>query len=360
MSRLPLVLMRLLTPVAFVAILVTARPAAEWEWVPLTASAVSGLAFGALDLRWPRAAGVLLEVAALFGTVVTVADESLTGPSLLCLSLLVLSSLAAIPPVEIITVAAVAGVAAVVGGYLAGQPGGLVAGNALAVAVVVLIGLNRRQYRVQARQARELLDQTRLTQEAVARSATLEERARLAREVHDIQAHSLSALSLHLQAAARLVAELPSPDGKLAACVQKAGELAQEGLIETRRAVHALRGDPMALPELFGSLPDNASIQVTGEPRELPADVTLLLYRTVQEGLSNARKHAAGAPVSVELSYLDTEVTMAVVNRTGSSSGLSGAGYGLTGLRERAELVGGEVTAGPDGAGWRLSARIPA
>ncbi len=360
MTRLPLVLMRLLTPVAFVAILVTAQPPAEWEWVPLSASVASGLAFGALDLRWPRAAVVLLALAALFGTVVAVADPSLTGPSLVCLSLLVLSSLAAITPAEIITVAAVVGVAAAVGGYLAGQPGELVAGNALAVAVVVLLGLNRRQYRVQARQARDLLDQTRLTQEAVARGATLEERARLAREVHDIQAHSLSALSLHLQAAARLVAELPSPDEKLAACVRKAGQLAQEGLIETRRAVHALRGDPMALPELFGSLPDNASIQVTGEPRELPADVTLLLYRTVQEGLSNARKHAAGAPVSVELSYLDSEVTMTVVNRTGSGSGLPGAGYGLTGLRERAELVGGEVTAGPDGAGWRLSVRIPA
>lgn len=89
----------------------------------------------------------------------------------------------------------------------------------------------------------------------------------------------------------------------------------------------------------------------------------MTLYRVVQEGLTNARKHAPGAAVSITLSYQDTEVTIMVTNGPGIGErplAASGAGYGLTGLRERAELAGGTLDAGPAGGGWRLSVRIPA
>src|SRR5690606_3804201 len=116
------------------------------------------------------------------------------------------------------------------------------------------------------------------------REAALEERARIAREIHDIQAHSLSALSLHLQAAVRLLDDDPANDdpqrtATLKRCVEKAASFAQDGITETRRAVHALRGDTVALPELLDALADDATVRVHGEVRDLLPETTLTLYR---------------------------------------------------------------------------------
>jgi len=99
---------------------------------------------------------------------------------------------------------------------------------------------------------------------------------------------------------------------------------------------------------------------VEGTPRELPADVMSTLYRTVQEGLANTRKHAPGAPVRVKLSYGD-RVGLTIEDRPGKRPDRAApGGYGLVGMRERADLVGGSVEAGPTSTGWRVELKVKA
>ncbi|HWB35535.1 MAG TPA: histidine kinase, partial [Rugosimonospora sp.] len=215
---------------------------------------------------------------------------------------------------------------------------------------------------------------TRLAEEAErdrARAAALDERARIAREIHDILAHALAALTVQLETADALL-----DGGRVAQAqdsVRRAGQLAREGLTETRRAIGALRGDTVPLPELVDALvasyksnvDTSVTVTVTGEPRVLEPDVVLALYRTAQEALTNAQKHAPGAPVDLALRYHPGSVELAVVNGampagTERPLAASGGGYGLAGLRERAELAGGALEAGPVGDGYRVGVTIPA
>ncbi len=203
------------------------------------------------------------------------------------------------------------------------------------------------------------------------RAAALDERARIAREIHDILAHALAALSVQLETADALLDG--GRVGQAQESVRRAGQLAREGLTETRRAIGALRGDSVPLPELIGELvasyrsnvDTDVAVTVTGEPRPLEPDVVLALYRTAQEALTNAQKHSPGAPVEVELRYAPGEVGLIVANSAppaGAAHPLagSGGGYGLAGLRERAELAGGSLAAGPVGDGYRVGVTIPA
>ena len=103
---------------------------------------------------------------------------------------------------------------------------------------------------------------------------------------------------------------------------------------------------------------------VTGTPRPVPADVSLTAFRTAQEALTNARKHAPGEPVSLRLDFAPAEIAVQVANRLPAVTGdgplaAAGAGHGLTGLRERAALGGGTLTAGPLDGQWQLRMRIP-
>jgi signal transduction histidine kinase len=205
------------------------------------------------------------------------------------------------------------------------------------------------------------------TERARAEEAALAERARIAREIHDVLAHALSALSLQLELADALLERGRTDEARQS--VVRAGQLAREGLAETRRAIGALRGEALPLPELLETLLSGyrldlgapASLTVDGVPRELDPDAGLAVYRTAQEAVTNVRKHAPGAPVEVALSYQPDAVALTVhsgqTDRRPNPDGVGG--YGLTGLRERAALVGGELTAGPDAAGWRVGVRIP-
>jgi signal transduction histidine kinase len=266
-----------------------------------------------------------------------------------------------------------ASVAAVlVGAALGDQNWPRALGVGAAFVGIWLSGATRRQYRQRTEQAELLLGETRRAADADHRAAALAERARIAREIHDIQAHSLSALSLQLEAAGALLQDTSLPAGdpvlaKIAGCVDRASGLAREGLAETARAVQALREDAVSLPELLESLVDGhdrVTVDVHGEHRKLAPGPGLTLFRAIQEALTNARKHAPAAPVTIELDYAADTVTATITNSAtpdGAARPLTatGAGYGLTGIRERAELAGGSLTAGPDGDGWRVSVRIP-
>jgi signal transduction histidine kinase len=221
-----------------------------------------------------------------------------------------------------------------------------------ALIVVLLLGVIRRE-----RDARTTQDKLLAGEQA--KAAMLAERARLAREIHDVLAHSLSALSLQLETAAALLERDRAPEA--AVIVDRAGRLARDGLTETRRAVSALRGDPVPLPELVRELTGDHDFELIGEARVLSAETGLSLYRSAQEALTNVRKHAPGSRVEVRLEYQPGAIRLTVRNHGASgppTTGLS-SGYGLIGLRERAELAGGTFEAGPCDDGWLVDVKMP-
>ncbi|MEU6665211.1 histidine kinase [Streptomyces sp. NPDC046727] len=211
--------------------------------------------------------------------------------------------------------------------------------------------------------AQRLLAQERAARAAEAESAALAERARIAREIHDVLAHSLSAQLVHLEAA-RLLIENGADRERILERVVAARGMARDGLAETRHALSALRGELTPLEDYLSALvstADGAEVTVTGERRPLPAEASQAVRRVAQEALTNVRKHAHGARVDVRLDYSDHEVTLNVRDSGGQPGELngSGGGYGLLGMRERAELLGGSLDAGPDEEGFVVTLKVP-
>jgi len=208
--------------------------------------------------------------------------------------------------------------------------------------------------------------------------AALTERARLAREIHDIVAHALSGLVLALDTAellGRHGGADPDTLTRILEQVTRAQRMARDGLADTRRAVAALRGDELPGPALLGRLVADtvaatgirAEFTVTGQRRPLPPEIGLALYRTAQEALTNTVKYAGrDASVQLRLGYRDQDVELAIEDtRSGDAAplaptGLTFGGFGLAGMRERAELLGGQLTAGPTQTGFQVLLRLPA
>ncbi|MCO6008827.1 histidine kinase [Actinoallomurus purpureus] len=226
-------------------------------------------------------------------------------------------------------------------------------------AIVGLVGVFAG---VRASRAREA------TRRAEQENLVLAERAHIAREIHDILAHSLSAQLVHLEGARLLIANGRTDEALDR--VERARGLARSGLEETRRALATLRGDIPPTDEVIRELADEhrsvadvrCDVTVTGEPRELEPKAGLAVIRTAQEALTNARKHAPGADVAVDLRYLDHWCELEVRDTGGGGPGplaVTGGGYGLVGMRERAELIGGALEAGPQEEGYRVLLRVP-
>ncbi|HYS41352.1 MAG TPA: histidine kinase [Pseudonocardiaceae bacterium] len=239
----------------------------------------------------------------------------------------------------------------------------------VAILVAVTMGALARRTRAERLDQMELaLARAQTAREEHAKAAALAERARIAREVHDVLAHSLSALSLNLQGA-RLMLAKEGASEQAQEQVRRAQRLAAEGLAEARRAVAALREDPVPAARAIADLVTSSRLEtgtptelvVEGIPRDLPGPAEDTLYRTAQEALSNARKHAAGAPVHVLLAYRDgsTELTVTDHQEHRPANAVA-AGYGLTGMRERADLIGGELRTGPTDDGWQVRLVVPA
>ena len=232
---------------------------------------------------------------------------------------------------------------------------------------VVLGGIARRNREGRVEQTELALAREQTAREEHARAAALAERARIARDVHDVLAHSLAGLSLSLQGA-RLILERDGASPEAVAQVERAQRLAAEGLAEARRAVAALREDPVPVERSVADLVTAfrletgapAELSVRGDPRELPGPVATTVYRTAQEALTNTRKHAPGAPVRVTLDYQPDRVLLTVTDHPGRRpTPAAPGGYGLTGMRERAELIGGELTSEPGEDGWRVCLVVP-
>lgn len=246
------------------------------------------------------------------------------------------------------------------------SPGTVIGQSVLGAVAGLMAGISRRQYLGRAQQAEQLLDERVRADAERDRATALAERNRLGRELHDVLAHSLGALSVQLEAAGALLDHDGDP-GRARQLVHEARQLAVQGLEETRQAVHALRDEPVELPEQLASLAarEGAGLEVTGVPRALPPDAGVALYRAAQEALTNARKHAPGAPVRIALAFEPASTSLVVTNGRSpdgapSALGSTGGGFGLRGMRERLELVGGRVEAGAGPVGFRVEAAVPA
>ena len=223
----------------------------------------------------------------------------------------------------------------------------------------------------EADEAKERAARAEREREQRARAAVSEERARIARELHDVVGHSVSVMTVQASAVRRLLRPEQEREREALLIVERTG---REALAEMRRMVGVLRrpeqGPALApqpslehverLIEQAQEAGLSVELRVEGDPQPLPAGVDLTAYRLVQEGLTNALKHARAenAQVVVRYGHGDLEVTVSDDGRGGGSS--DGGGHGLVGMRERVAVYGGELEAGPRAeGGYRLRAKLP-
>ncbi|MCL2396226.1 MAG: histidine kinase [Acidimicrobiaceae bacterium] len=270
----------------------------------------------------------------------------------------------------------VLGVAAVeIGALVYGASGQAWLGYPLILLVGVLLGLNRGAYRIQAEQARALLARSEELRDEQSRAATLDERNRIAREIHDVLAHSLGALGVQIQAAKAVLTDQHDV-ARTVELLEQAQRMAADGLHETRRAVSALRSDTPPLNQVLAELTSahqqryqaRVELRVSGNTRTLSPDASLALTRTAQEALVNTAKHAPHQPVHIRLDYDEGQTTLTVTNTLVDRSGprkpaprlatLDG-GYGLSGMRERLLLIHGSLSVGPRDGEWVVTAVVP-
>jgi signal transduction histidine kinase len=349
--------------------LVTAREPDPRIWTAYGVASACWLGFVVLASRRPKTAAALLAVAsALPAALVGRAGDS----SAILLSVIALGRLAALTTagVGVILGIGLLDIALAVTAHLVtGDSFGDALGDAAVMLLLVLVGLNRRQYEVQAIQAGALLEQTRLAQAEHARAAALDERTRIAREIHDVLAHSLGALGVQLELAEALLAERSDVDGALRA-VRRSRRLAADGLAEARNAVAALRRDvpppAEALAAVAAEHAGNHGVEVGfetgGEARPLPSAAVVALVSVAREALTNAGKHAPGEAVRMRLDYAPGVVRLDVRNTVArdkpSEFTRTSEGFGLAGMRERLALADGTLESGPADGYWRVLAEI--
>jgi signal transduction histidine kinase len=239
-------------------------------------------------------------------------------------------------------------------------------------AIAWLAGFALRERAQQAEAADERAAQAERAREAAARLAVAEERARIARELHDVVAHSVSVMVLQVGAVRHGLPEAQAEDREALRGVEQTGRTA---LAEMRHLLGAMRsedGDPELSPqpglEQLDSLLEEVrraglpvQLHVEGEPLPLPRAVDLSAYRIVQEGLTNVLKHAGASHADVTLRYEPDEVQIEVRDDGRGASTGDGLGHGLVGIGERVKLYGGEMTAGPvpGSDGFVLRTRLP-
>jgi signal transduction histidine kinase len=242
------------------------------------------------------------------------------------------------------------------------------------VAAPAVVGRVVRRQRDQAARLQELAGHLERERERGARAAVAEERARIARELHDVVAHGVSVIAIQSDAAE---AALDRDPALAQAPLRTIRGSATEALAEMRRLLDVLReddaGGELAPQPGLGRLPElveraraagvDVTLEVSGTPQALPPSVDLSAYRIVQEALTNVRKHAGGAPTTVALAWrrdaLEVEVRDAGPGPRDGGVG-EGGGHGLIGMRERVRLHGGELRTGAaPGGGFAVSARLP-
>jgi signal transduction histidine kinase len=250
-------------------------------------------------------------------------------------------------------------------------------GNLGVVAAAWLLGLFAHNYRTYAATLEERTAELEQAQEELARRAVVEERLRLARELHDVVAHAMSVIAVQSGVGAHVAKTQPKEAAKALAAIEATSRAALE---ELRRLLGVLRqenepqGELAPVPglgDLDGLLAEVAKaglavrLRVEGTPAPLPAGVDLSAYRIVQEALTNVVKHAGSARAQVVVGYRDQDVRVEVTDdgrgaAAPTGDGRARVGHGLIGMRERVQVFGGDLEAGPrPGGGFRVAARLP-
>jgi signal transduction histidine kinase len=219
--------------------------------------------------------------------------------------------------------------------------------------------------------AKERAARAERDREERARAAVAEERARIARELHDVVGHSVSVMTVQASGVRRLLRPDQEREREALLVVERTG---REALAEMRRMVGVLRRPEEApalapqpsidqLDRLVAQARDAGlpvELRIEGEARELPAGVELTAYRLIQEGLTNALKHARASRAEVAVTYGQDEIEVTVSDDGQGIGNGDGGGHGLVGMRERVSVYGGDLDAGPQpGGGYRLRARLP-
>jgi signal transduction histidine kinase len=246
-----------------------------------------------------------------------------------------------------------------------------VAANLVVIAFTLLIGdlfrVRRDQNLLLAQRNRQL----EALREAETRSAIVEERMRIAREVHDVVGHSLVAITLQARAGLRRLSRSPERAGQ---ALREIEALASRALAETRTAVATIRSgtevtalqpqptlaDLPDLAESMRGLELDVHLVVDPATRQLAAHLQSAAYRIVQESLSNAAKHARPARADVRIAYAGEDVIVEITDDSANAAPAASEGSGLRGMRERAGQLGGTLEAGPaPDRGWRVRALFP-
>jgi signal transduction histidine kinase len=237
--------------------------------------------------------------------------------------------------------------------------------------VVWTIGFTLGRKFEEADQAKERAIRAEREREERARAAVAEERARIARELHDVVGHSVSVMTVQASGVRRLLRPDQEREREALLVVERTG---REALAEMRRMVGVLRRPeegpalaPQPSLEHVGRLVEQTreaglpvELRVEGEAVQLPVGVDLTAYRLVQEGLTNALKHARATRAEVIVNYSDGQVEVVVSDDGHGAESSDGSGHGLVGMRERVSVYGGELQAGPrPEGGYRLRARLP-
>jgi signal transduction histidine kinase len=227
-----------------------------------------------------------------------------------------------------------------------------------------------RQFQA-ADEAKERATRAERAREERARAAVADERARIARELHDVVGHSVSVMTVQASAVRRLLRPHQEKQRDALLVVEQTG---REALAEMRRMVGVLRRPeeapalaPQPSLEYLNKLVENAreaglpvELSIEGRPEQLSAGVDLTAYRLVQEALTNALKHAHARHAEVLVRYGDGHVELTVSDDGRGVGSGDGGGHGLVGMRERVSVYGGELEAGPQaGGGYRLRAKLP-
>lgn len=329
------------------------------------AALIRGLADQRPELRLPATIAL-----GTFG--VALAALQPHGPTEVAASVAVWIAVARLDPAVAITVAGVITVGLDIAIGATSQPWGqAVAAATLLCGVLALTAWFARQAAESQDRTALLLAELEDAREQQLASAALAERNRIARELHDVLAHSLSGLTIQTEGL-RLLAEREDVSTRLRDGLNRIAELARLGLAEAKQAVGVLRdaGPPGVddLPALIESFRRDfgvdASLTVEGSPRPLGREAGLTVYRGVQESLTNAARHSLGSGATVTLSWEAHALDVTVTNtRPRGSAELNlrdvGGGRGLVGLHERVEQLGGELEAGPDDGGFRVRLRLP-
>jgi signal transduction histidine kinase len=234
-----------------------------------------------------------------------------------------------------------------------------------------VVGFTLNRNRAQAAEAEARAARAEREREERARAAVAEDRARIARELHDVVGHSVSVMTVQAGAVRRLLKPEQEREREALLVVEQTG---REALAEMRRMVGVLR-HPEEAPALApqpgleqlerlvaqareAGLP--VELRVEGERRPLPPGIDLAAYRAVQEGLTNTRKHAEAERVEVVVRYGDDRVNVTVADDGSGRATGRGRGHGLVGMRERIALYGGELDAGPRAeGGYELRVSLP-